>query len=165
MLNSEPSNWSDAGNLNLTEGHSLGKSEILFTKIEDSVIDKLISKLGVVEGTPVHIPDEEITIDDFKKIKLRTALVIDAERVKKSEKLLRIQLDLGFEKRQVVAGIAKSYSPEELIGKKVLIVANLKPAKLMGLESKGMIMALDTPDGFVKILEINESIQPGTAAK
>lgn len=82
-----------------------------------------------------------ITIDDFVKIDLRVGTVVESEAVKGSEKLLRLLVDLGFEKRQVVAGIAKAYAPEALVGRKVAIVANLQPRKLKGLESNGMIVA------------------------
>lgn len=165
MLNATKCNWSESGSLNLKEGHLLGQSEILFTKIEDKVIDEQINKLGKtdVEIKPV---DEEITIDDFKKVKLRVAVIKKAEKVNKSEKLLKLRIDLGNEERQLVAGIAKSYEPEQLIGKKVLVVANLKPAKLFGLDSQGMVLAVDSSEeGKVKLIEIDNSVSPGTLAK
>ncbi len=165
MLNATKCNWSTSGSLNLKEGHLLGQSEILFTKIEDKVIDEQINKLGKPDGE-LKTVDEEITIDDFKKIKLRVAVIKNAEKVNKSEKLLKLKIDLGNEERQLVAGIAKSYEPENLIGKKVLVVANLKPAKLFGLDSQGMVLAVDTPEeGKVKLIEIDNSVSPGTLAK
>jgi methionyl-tRNA synthetase len=165
MLNAKPTEWSACGKLNLKEGHMLNQSEILFNKIEDKTIEELVNKLPKVIEEPVEA-NSEITIDDFKRVKLCVAKVLEAENVKKSDKLLKLQLELGNEKRQVIAGIAKSYKPEELVGKKVLIVANLKPAKLFGLESQGMILALDkTEEGKVKVIEIDESIISGTTAK
>src|SRR6185436_19076974 len=83
----------------------------------------------------------QITIDDFVKIDLRVATIVEAEKVKGDDKLLRLMVDVGFEKRQIVAGIAKAYEPEKLVGRKVVIVANLAPRKLRGLESNGMIVA------------------------
>ncbi|MEW6195961.1 MAG: methionine--tRNA ligase [Bacteroidota bacterium] len=164
MLNVQKCEWKKCGELNLKTGHQLNQPEILFTKIEDKVIEEQINKLGVVEGEAPK--DEEITIEDFKRIKLKVAKIVSAEKVKKSEKLLKLLIDLGSEQRQVVAGIAKSYAPEELIGKKVMVVANLKPAKLFGLDSQGMILALDTAeDGKVKLIEADASIVPGTTAK
>ncbi|MFA3781516.1 methionine--tRNA ligase [Melioribacteraceae bacterium 4301-Me] len=165
MLNAKPTLWIDSGKENLKAGHKLNQAVILFNKIEDKQIDEQIFKLNQLEG--IKVTDEkEITIDDFKRVKLKVAKIIYAEKVEKSTKLLRLELDLGTEKRQVVAGIAKSYSAEELIGKQVLIVANLKPAKLFGLESQGMILALDTDQNEkVKIIEIDSSIAPGTIAK
>lgn len=165
MLNASKSDWGLSGELNLKAGHQLGKAEILFTKIEDKVIDEQINKFCKVEESE-KVADEEITIDEFKKVKLRVAIIKSAEKVNKSEKLLKLRIDLGNEERQLVAGIAKSYNPEELIGKKVLVVANLKPAKLFGLDSQGMVLAVDTnEDGKVKLIEIDGSILPGTLAK
>ncbi len=164
MLNSEKCDWLESGKLNLRAGHKLNPPEILFNKIEDKIIDEQINKLGTVEMDTQK--DEEITIDEFKRIKLKVAKIIGAEKVKKSDKLLKLQLELGDEKRQVVAGIAKSYQPVELIGKNVLIVANLKPAKLFGLDSQGMILAVDADEeGKVKIIEIDSSVKPGTLAR
>lgn len=165
MLNTKPTGWMNSGNINLEVGHQLNEPQILFTKIEDSVIEEQVNKLPKVEEAPKEIV-EEITIDEFKRVKLRVAKILEAENVKKSDKLLKLQIDLGTEKRQLVAGIAKSYSPEELIGKKVLIVANLKPAKLFGVESQGMVLALDTSEeGKVKLIEIDDSIEIGKTAK
>jgi methionyl-tRNA synthetase len=164
MLNLEKVNWNESGNLKMKDGHQLSQPEILFVKIEDKVIDEQINKLGKVDEEIVV--DEEISIDEFKRIKLKAAVVESAEKVPKSEKLLKLKINLGNEVRQLIAGIAKSYEPEELIGKKVLIVANLKPAKLFGLESKGMILAVDSEEeGKVKIVQIDDSIKPGTIAK
>ena len=106
----------------------------------------------------------QITIDEFMKIQLKTAKVISAERVPKSEKLLKLQVAVGAEQRQIVAGIGKKYEPEALIGKTIVIVANLKPAKLMGIESQGMVLAAGDSEvrGLVTILE---EVDPGTKVK
>ncbi|RJP62330.1 MAG: methionine--tRNA ligase [Ignavibacteriales bacterium] len=165
MLNSTPTNWDDCGKINLLPGQQLKPAEILFSKIEDNVIEEQMNKLGKCEAQVNTETIEEITIDDFKKIQLRTGVVLKAEAVKKSDKLLKLEVDLGFEKRQVVAGIAQSYKPEDLIGKNILVVANLKPAKLMGLESKGMILAVDNADGKVNLVNPGEGVLPGTRAK
>ncbi len=106
-----------------------------------------------------------IGIEDFAKVKLRTAKVLAAEPVKGSNKLLRLEVDLGDEKRQIVAGIGKSYSPEELIGKAVVIVANLKPAKLMGVESNGMLLAATDAEGMLSVLTTATGIKPGASIK
>ncbi|MDZ7766846.1 MAG: methionine--tRNA ligase [Melioribacteraceae bacterium] len=124
MLNAEPAEWDNIGTHNLEEGHQLNKADILFKKIEDEQIEEQINKLGKVEENGEQ--DEEITIDDFAKVKLKVAEIIHAEKIKKSDKLLKIQVKIGDEKRQVVAGIAKNYEPEQLVGKRVIIVANLK---------------------------------------
>ncbi|MGE5351129.1 MAG: methionine--tRNA ligase subunit beta, partial [Acidobacteriota bacterium] len=165
MLNAKPVEWENSGDENLPSGHELNQAEILFTKIEDKTIEEQTSKLGQAEEPQKVEKFEEITIDDFFKVQLRTAVITHAENVPKSEKLVKLKVDLGFEKRQVVAGIAKSFKPEELIGKKIIMVANLKPAKLMGLESQGMILAVDNGQGGVSLLEVDENIKPGTRAK
>ena len=106
----------------------------------------------------------QVTIDEFMKIHLRTAKVISAERVPKSDKLLKLHVSLGTEQRQIVAGIGKKYEPESLVGKTIVIVANLKPAKLMGIESQGMVLAAGDSDvrGLATILE---EVDPGTKVK
>ena len=165
MLNARPAEWLKSGDSILQPGQKLNEAEILFTKIEDKVIEEQINKLEPTAEKPIE-SIEEITIDEFKRVKLKVAKIISAENVKKSDKLLKLQIDLGGEQRQLVAGIAKSYKPEEIVGKKVLVVANLKTAKLFGVESQGMILALDTnEDGKVKIIEIDESIELGKIAK
>lgn len=106
----------------------------------------------------------QITIDEFMKIQLKTAKVLTAERVPRSEKLIKLQVDLGTEQRQIVAGIGKKYEPEQLLGRTIVIVANLKPAKLMGIESQGMVLAAG--DAEVKgLVGIAEDVDPGTKVK
>lgn len=147
------------------------RGEIIFPRID---VDKEIEELNKIIGSnaepeekaddgfePAPIADE-ITIDDFAKVDLRVALVKDCEKVKKSKKLLCLQLDDGFGGRQVVSGIAAWYKPEDLIGKKVVIVANLKPVKLCGVESNGMICAADTPDGAASVIFPDQDLPCGT---
>jgi methionyl-tRNA synthetase len=163
MLNAKPVDWKDCGKTQLKEGHQLNQSEILFPKIEDEKIEAQVNKLPQSESEKEKV--NMITYDDFMKVQLRTAEVISAEKVTKSEKLLKLKVKLDDEERQVIAGIAKSYQPENLIGKKVVIVANLQPAKLMGLESKGMILAVETKDGLLQVLNVPESVNNGTRVK
>ncbi|HTW46604.1 MAG TPA: methionine--tRNA ligase subunit beta, partial [Acidobacteriaceae bacterium] len=108
---------------------------------------------------------EKISIDDFAKVELRVAQVKVAERVPKADKLLRLEVDLGYETRQIVAGIAESYSPESLIGRKVVIVANLAPRRLRGLESNGMIVAASTADGKAVLASFLEDVEIGAKLK
>jgi methionyl-tRNA synthetase len=165
MLNAEIVNWFDSGKDNLKEGHQLNKPEILFTKIEDEIIGKLKENLSA-EDTSVAKPVEEvITYDDFMKTHLKVAEVIEAERVPKSEKLLKLKVKLGDEERQIIAGIAKDYSPEEIRGKKIVVVANLKPAKLMGMESQGMVLAVENEEGKLQVLSADNSVKSGTRVK
>ncbi len=105
-----------------------------------------------------------ITIDDFAKIELRIAKVLSAERVEGSEKLLKLQMDLGTEQRQILSGIAKSYAPEDLIGKQVVIIANLEPRMMMGLESQGMLLAASDEQGPVVLMPAKE-VAPGAGVK
>ena len=120
-------------------------------------------------ATPVAAPvapaaPAQITIEEFQKIQLKTAKVLTAERVPRSEKLIKLQVDLGSEQRQIVAGIGKKYEPEQLVGRTIVIVANLKPAKLMGIESQGMVLAAG--DAEVKgLVGIVEDVDPGTKVK
>ena len=103
-----------------------------------------------------------IGIEDFAKVSLQVALIKDCEKVEKSDKLLKLQLDDGQGGRQVVSGIAKWYQPTDLVGKKVIIVSNLKPVKLRGVESNGMILAADCPNDDVKVIFVDDSIPQGS---
>ena len=169
MLNARPVAWDLCGNQQLAAGHQLNDFEILFRKIED---EELAPFLAAVESAEIVEPikeepkmeDELISFDDFQKVHLKVAEVLEAEKVAKSEKLLKLKVSLGSEERQILAGIAKHYSPEELIGKKVIIVANLKPARLMGMESQGMVLAVEG-DGKLNLLNVDPSIPNGTRAK
>ncbi len=115
-------------------------------------------------AAPAAASPAQITIDEFMKVQLKTAKVLTAERVPKSEKLLKLQVSLGSEQRQIVAGIGKKYEPEALIGKTIVIVANLKPAKLMGIESQGMVLAAG--DSEVRgLMTLLEDVEPGTKVK
>lgn len=105
-----------------------------------------------------------ITFDYFKEIHLRVAKILTAERVEGSDKLLRLQVSLGQEERQIIAGIGRRYQPEELVGHEIVIVANLEPRKLMGLESQGMLLAADTPDGPA-LLQPDTEVLPGLPIK
>lgn len=162
MLNSKPVGWDECGKLQLKQGHQLYNTEILFPKIEDEKIMEQVNKLGKSE---TEKKEELITYDDFMKTQLKVAEVVEAEKVAKSEKLLRLKIKIDNEERQVIAGIAKSYNPEDLIGKKVVIVANLQPAKLMGLESNGMILAAETENGGLQVLTVDNSVKSGTRVK
>ena len=115
-------------------------------------------------STPTAPASPQITIDEFMKVQLKTATILSAERVPKSEKLIKLQVSLGTEQRQIVAGIGKKYEPDALVGKTIVIVANLKPAKLMGIESQGMVLAAGDAD-VRGLLTIQEEVDPGTKVK
>ncbi|MDE3057472.1 MAG: methionine--tRNA ligase [Bacteroidota bacterium] len=161
--------WSSAGEMKLAEGHKLGAAEILFKKIEDAAIEQELAKLGVPSETETVKPiasfaplKPAIAYDDFAKIDLRTARIISAEPVPKSKKLLKLHVDLGFEQRQIVAGIAEKISPEQLLGKTIIMVANLAPAKLMGVESNGMLLATASDGENFALLTTSKTVEQGT---
>ncbi len=133
----------------LIAGERVGESKVLFTRVDEAkMLAELEEELArkqaeAAANAPVEKPEgcALIGIDDFMKVELRTAQILSCEPVPKAKKLLKLQIDLGYEKRQVVSGIAKFYRPEDLIGKKIILVANLSPAVLCGVESNGMLLA------------------------
>ena len=150
-------NWEDAKTFGLLKvGTKVKKGENLFPRIE--VKSKEVKELPKKEEEPKS--NDYITIDDFEKVKLKVAKVLEAEKVEGSDKLLKLKVSLGNEERQIVAGIQKYYEPSELIGKKLVIVANLKPIKLKGIESCGMVIAAGDGD-IVKVLFVDDLVKEG----
>lgn len=144
----------------LENGHKLNESEILFKKIEDSEIDKQLAKLEAskqhntvaVEAT-IEPAKPEITFDDFAKTDIRVGTILEAERVPKTDKLLKLKIDTGLDQRTVVSGIAEYHKPEEIIGQQVCILINLAPRKMKGIESQGMILMAKDPAGKLVFVE------------
>lgn len=164
--------WMNGAAYTIPAGRVLGEPTILFTKVENDVVEREIAKLGPAEVQPAAaaaaaVADEGvITIDQFASVRLRTAVILEAERVVKSEKLLKLKVDLGTETRQILAGIAKHYAPEDLIGRTVCVVANLKPAKLMGMESQGMVLAASNADGKLTLVTpMDPTVGPGAEVR
>lgn len=163
--------WESAASPLLDAGHELGEPEILFTKIEDDVIQAQINKLkqsdsedmatNETESKPYPPVRDQIGFDDFMKLDMRTGIVTSAEAIPKSRKLLRVEVDLGFEQRQILAGVAEQYQPDELVGKRVVAVANLKPRKMLGFESQGMLLMAEDRDGRLVFLSGDDS-EPGS---
>lgn len=156
--------WENSVLPNVEQLSPIASPTILFEKIEDPVVEIQREKLHS-KNSPASVESKEpelITIDDFKKVQLRTATVLSAERVPKSEKLLKLHVDTGNDKRQILAGIGKFYTPEEMVGKTVVVVVNLQPAKLMGHQSQGMLLAANTADGGLALVT-PESIVPAGA--
>jgi methionyl-tRNA synthetase len=158
--------WQDAGSLNLEDGHHLNAPEILFTKIEDDVInteiERLQNALQPADSKNSAEPEQNlINTETFSQVELRVAQILEAEPVKKSDRLLKLQVDLGEEKRQIIAGIAQNYKPETLIGKKVIVVVNLTPATLRGQISQGMLLAASN-EKQLTLLTVLEDIAPGS---
>ncbi len=169
MLNFSASGWDKAGSSELlAEGHALNKSSLLFELIEDAVIEKQIKKLNdnkkqmELASQPVTPLKPEIVFDDFGKLDIRVGTVIAAEPMPKSDKLLKLTIDSGLDKRTILSGIARHYSATEMVGKQVTFIANLAPRKMMGLESQGMILMAEDKDGKLRLLQPNEAVAPGS---
>ena len=153
--------WADAGRPLIEAGQSLGEVGILVAKIEDEAIETQLAKLEAAGsgGAPYEPLSEEITYEDFAKLDFRVGKVVAAECLAKSKKLIRCDVDLGFEKRQVLAGAAEHVEPEALVGKHVVVVANLKPRQMMGTESQGMLLFAEDRDGT--LLPVFTEGEPG----
>ncbi len=168
FLNFEGRSWDLIGTESLlAPGHPIEKASLLFEKIEDEQIEQQLEKLHITkedndesaEATPLQ---PEITFDDFTRMDLRTGTILEAEKVPKTKKLIKMQVDLGFEKRTIVSGVAEYFKPEELPGKKVSVLANLAPRKIKGIESQGMILLSENPDGTLHFVEPSEKAVNGS---
>jgi methionyl-tRNA synthetase len=159
----EASQWNDiATNESLIpSGHQIGKAELLFTKIEDSEIqaqlDKLMASKAANASTSsarAALPIKDtIQFDDFSKLDMRVGTILEAEKMPKTKKLLILKVDTGIDVRTIVSGIAESFTPEEVVGKRVTVLVNLAPRALRGVESEGMILMTETPEG--KLVFVN----------
>lgn len=168
-------NWADAGKDENAKGHQLDRPEVLFSKIEDKIIDEQIAKLARLspaqpkseskKEAAVESKTDLISIDEFRKVQLRVATVLSAERVEGADKLLRLQIQIGDEQRQIVAGIAKHVAPETLAGRSIVVVANLQPAKIRGLESQGMLLAAEDEAGNFSLLTVDKDVGSGAKVK
>ncbi len=173
MLNVDKLDWTLLGAESiLAEGHQLGEAELLFAKIEDDVIQKQLDRLAAIRAEKeaeakaelakqVTPQKEECTFEDFGKMDIRTATVLEAERVPKTDKLLKLTIDTGIDKRVIVSGIAEYYSPEDMLGKQICILANLKPRVIKGIESKGMILMAKQNDGTMRFITPQETVTNG----
>lgn len=165
MFNVEKSDWNrvETQNILIETGHRINEASLLFSKIEDDVIEAQIQKLENTKqnnkktNLNANPMKEEITFDDFTKIDLRTATIIEAEKVEKADKLLKLKVDTGVDVRTVVSGIAESFTPEEVIGKQVMILLNLAPRKIRGIESQGMLLLTTKPDGKLSFVTPDDS--------
>ena len=153
----------------IPQHHQLGKAELLFRNIEDEEIEKQVNKLK--KPTAMEEPKAEsalkplktgVTIDDFSKLDIRVGKVLAAEKMEKSDKLLKLTIDAGVDTRTILSGIAKHYTAEEMVGKQVTFIANLAPRKMMGIESQGMILSAEDKDGKLRLLQPNEVVNPGS---
>ena len=166
MLQLKELQWQDAGSAELLPpGHQLNKADLLFEKIEDQLVDRQVEKLknSKIENAIMDTAalKEEIIFDDFKKMDIRIGKVVEAEKVAKSKKLLKLLVDTGLDQRTIVSGIAQHYSPEEVVGQQVTVLLNLAPRKIMGIESQGMILMAEHADGRFAFLQPDKDINPG----
>ncbi|MBP0990565.1 MAG: methionine--tRNA ligase [Oscillospiraceae bacterium] len=155
-------NWDAAAKFNVRSGNiTVNKGDALFPRID------MAKELAALEANkkPAAEPDPEITIEDFMKVRLKVAKVVECEKIEKSNKLLKLQLDDGNGIRQVVSGIAQKYSPNDLIGKNIILISNLKPAKLCGVESKGMILAATDKNDVPTVIFADPSLEPGSVIR
>jgi len=166
----EPLSWNSLSEKQelLSPGHPIGKSELLFSKIEDEQIkhqlDKLeaTKKVNEVMNAVLEPQKDTITFDDFIKLDLRVGTIIEAEKMPKAKKLLVLKVDTGLDVRTIVSGIAESFSPEEVIGRKVTVLVNLAPRSLRGVESEGMILMTENADGKLVFLNPDEEAPNGS---
>lgn len=168
FLNIDKIAWEKAGRADLLEaGHILNKSELLFEKIEKEEIEIQLKKLQdskLANEKENYIPEEQkenIVFDDFSKMDIRIGTILEAEKVAKTKKLLKIVVDTGIDKRTVVSGIAEYYKPEEIIGKQVSILINLESRKIKGIESQGMLLMAENSDGVLSFVQADKEVQNG----
>ncbi len=169
--------WENAGKTDLLKvGYSLRAPEILFRKIEDKEISLQVEKLksGLVKtempqqvesvqlSTIQAVNKSTVQYDDFAKLDLRVGKILSAQKVEKADKLLKLEIDLGFEKRTIVSGIALHFKPEEIVGKQVVVVANLAPRKMRGIESNGMILMAENAAGKLIFINPDEDTDAGS---
>ena len=170
MLALDNFGWERMGATDLVEaGHKIGKPELLFEKIEDDVIQKQLDKLAATKAANqaaeaaqnIEAQKESVSFDDFQKMDIRVSTILAAEKVAKTKKLLKLTIDTGIDKRVIVSGIAEHFTPEELVGKQVLVLVNLEPRMLRGIESKGMILMAEDSSGKLRLLQPNDKVNSG----
>ena len=172
MLNLDKKMWREAGDDRMLKaGYQLNKPEFLFEKIEDEQVEAQVQKLlktkkenqlAEKSATPAK---NEIEFDDFMKMDIRTGTILEAEKVPKTKKLLKLKIDTGIDRRTVVSGIAEHYTPDEIIGKQVSVLVNLKPRKLRGIESQGMILMAEDKDGKLVFVAPEKPVSNGSEVK
>ncbi len=172
MLNLPKMHWDDAGNTELLKpGHQLNKPSYLFEKIDDEVIQAQVQKLqdtkkqNKADESGINPVKEQVNFDDFTKIDIRVGTIVEAEKVPKTKKLLKLKIDTGVDQRTVVSGIAEHYTPEDIIGQKACFVVNLAPIKLRGIESQGMILMAEDAEGKLCFVQPSEAFENGSTVK
>ena len=170
MLAVEKFSWEQMGSMELiAAGHTIGEAQLLFEKIEDDVIQAQLDKLeaarkAILEAEAaqnVTEQKEEVSFDDFQKMDIRVSTILAAEKVAKTKKLLKLTIDTGIDKRTIVSGIAEYYTPEQLVGRQVLVLANLAPREIKGIESRGMILMAEDALGRLVLVQPEDKTMSG----
>ena len=168
MININSLNWFEVGNCNLlNEGHKIEEAELLFERIEDVEIEKQTNKLLQTKESnkennyKASEQKENIQFDDFAKIDIRTGTILEAEKVPKTKKLLKLKIDTGIDQRTIVSGIAEYFEPEKIIGTQVSVLVNLAPKELKGIQSQGMILMAEDKDGKLVFVSPKEKVVNG----
>ena len=170
MLAVEKFGWEQLGSMELiAAGHTIGQAELLFEKIEDDVIQKQLDKLEAARRAKLeaeaaqNVTEQkaEVSFDDFQKMDIRVSTILAAEKVAKTKKLLKLSIDTGIDKRTIVSGIAEYYTPEELVGRQVLVLANLAPREIKGIESRGMILMAEDALGRLVLVQPEDKTMAG----
>jgi methionyl-tRNA synthetase len=168
MLACEKFGWERLGAMDLlAEGHQIGEPSLLFEKIEDDVIQKQLDRLAEIkkQNMAAEVKAEpqkaECTFDDFQKMDIRVSTILEAEKLPKTKKLLKLTIDTGIDKRTIVSGIAEHFSPEELVGQQVLVLVNLAPRDFKGITSQGMILMAEDATGALRLVQPNEKTNNG----
>jgi len=168
MLDASWSNYADLGRTDLlAAGHQIGEVQILFAKIEDTLVQIEINKLKATAAPSSKFPPmkDAIAFDDFSKMDLRMGTILSAQKVEKADKLLQLTVDTGIDHRTIVSGIAEHYAPEDIIGKTVLVLLNLEPRKIRGIESQGMILMAENEEGKLSFLASEKEFGAGPTVR
>ena len=170
MLSVEKFGWEQLGTMDLiAAGHKIGEPVLLFEKIEDDVIQRQLDKLAATKeanaaaeaAQQVEPQKDAISFNDFQKMDIRVSTILAAEKVAKTKKLLKLTVDTGIDQREIVSGIAEYFTPEELVGRQVLVLVNLQPRELKGILSRGMILMAEDASGKLRLLSPNEATNSG----
>ena len=169
MLQLPLTHWSELQKELLPAGHKLGKAELLFERIEDDAIAAQVDRLrknaeanAKLQNAEVTPAKDDITFEKFEALDLRIGTVLEAERIPKTQKLLKLLVDTGIDKRTIVSGIAEHFTPENIIGKQVTVIVNLAPRKIKGVESHGMLLFAENADGALHIVHTEGAVENGT---
>jgi methionyl-tRNA synthetase len=164
FLNFKANDWALAGNSNLLEAGSMtNPPSIIFQKIEDSLVETEVSKLTATQVMETSFEPQKATVefDDFTKLDIRLGTILEAEKVEKADKLLKLVVDTGIDKRTIVSGIAAHYQPADIIGKTVQVLLNLAPRKIRGIESQGMILMAEDAEGNLSFMSPEKDFPAG----